>query len=310
MKIHNDLQHLGQLNHSVVTIGAFDGVHLGHQKILKRVVDIASEVGGESVLVTFWPHPRMVLDSKNHSIKLLSSFREKINLIEKFGINHLISIPFTKGFSETSSEDFIQKILIEKLRTKKLVIGYDHRFGKGREGGFDYLKAHQHRFTFELEEISREDVDHIGISSTKIRHALELGDIQTANSFLGRPYELIGKVVKGNQLGRSIGFPTANILPEDPNKLVPKDGAYIVNTIIKGKLYEGMLNIGQRPTVNSLGKAIEVNVFNFSGDLYDHDIEILFHRFLREERKFENLEQLKSQLEVDKKRALNYFSQK
>ncbi|MEX0883168.1 MAG: riboflavin biosynthesis protein RibF, partial [Cyclobacteriaceae bacterium] len=227
MKIYKSLENFPFIQRPVVTIGTFDGVHLGHQKILKRIQKIAQKTNGESVLITFWPHPRMVLNPDNHGIKILNTFKEKVALLESFGIHHLLSIPFTREFSKMSSEAFIQEILIEKIHTHKLVIGYDHRFGKGREGSFDHLKNNQTQYGFDLEEIPRQDIDNIGISSTKIRKALETGRIRTANEFLGRSYFLEGTVIKGNQIGRTLGFPTANIQLPDPNKLVPKDGAYL-----------------------------------------------------------------------------------
>ncbi|WP_209332200.1 bifunctional riboflavin kinase/FAD synthetase [Lunatimonas salinarum] len=307
MKIHKDLAQLPTMLHPVVTIGTFDGVHLGHQKILYRIRQIAQESGGESVLLTFWPHPRMVLKPNDHQIKLLSTQAEKQDLIAQFGIDHLVSIPFTKSFAATSSEEFIQDILIKKLRTSKLVIGYDHRFGKGREGGFDYLQSNQHRFGFELEEIPRADIDQIGISSTKIRQALEAGDLETASNFLGRPYGLTGRVVKGNQLGRKIGFPTANLHVDEEHKLIPKDGAYVVSAKYRDKQYPAMLNIGNRPTLQGANKTVEAHLIGFEGDLYGEQLEIRFHRYLREEQKFDNLEQLTSQLRNDKQAVMHFF---
>jgi len=307
MKIHKDLDHLPAIQQPVVTIGTFDGVHLGHQKILNRVRELASETDGESVLLTFWPHPRMVLRPDHHQIKLLSTQEEKQRLLARFGIDHLVSIPFTESFAATSSEEFIQHILLEKIGTRKLVIGYDHRFGKGREGGFEYLQANQSRFGFELEEISREDIDHIGISSTKIRQALEAGDLETASSFLGRPYELTGQVVSGNQLGRKIGFPTANLEIGEAHKLIPKDGAYVVSVLHGNKAYRGMLNIGNRPTLQGVNKTVEVHLIDFSGDLYGEELELHFHQYLREERKFNNLQQLTDQLNSDKQAVLDFF---
>lgn len=307
MKIHKDLSQLPAIHQPVVTIGTFDGVHLGHQKILNRVRELARETGGESVLLTFWPHPRMVLRPDNHQIKLLSTQEEKQRLLSRFGIDHLVSIPFTESFAATSSEEFIQHILIEKIGTRKLVIGYDHRFGKGREGGFEYLQANQGRFGFELEEISREDIDHIGISSTKIRRALEDGDLGTASSFLGRPYELTGQVVKGNQLGRKIGFPTANLQISEVHKLIPKDGAYVVSVLHGNKVFRGMLNIGNRPTLKGSNKTVETHLIGFAGDLYGEELEVHFHQYLREEQKFDTLEQLTGQLNSDKQAVLEFF---
>ena len=307
MKIYHNFNDFQPIPHAVVTIGTFDGVHLGHQKILNRLRILADQSHGETVLITFWPHPRMVLRPDSHNIKLLSTFEEKNRLLEEFGIDYLVSIPFTKAFSETSSEEFIHHILIEKIQTKVLVIGYDHKFGKGREGGFEHLHANQERYGFELEEIPREDIDSIGISSTKIRQALETGDVVSANNFLGRPYALRGKVIQGNQIGRSIGFPTANIEIADVNKLIPGDGAYIVQAFVEGKTVNGILNIGHRPTLSGLNKTIEVHLFDFDRTIYGVDIDISFLEFLRPEKKFSGLAGLKEQLEKDRIRARAFF---
>jgi riboflavin kinase / FMN adenylyltransferase len=303
MKIYEGLADFTPIKNAVVTSGTFDGVHLGHQKILNRIREIARSIQGETVLITFWPHPRLVLYPQEHQLRLLSTFEEKTKLLRQFGIDHLITIPFTKEFSQLTSEEFIRKVLVEKLQTRKLVIGYDHRFGKNREGSFDYLKSHGQDFGFELEEISRQDVDEIGVSSTKIRKSLESGDVKTAGSYLGRPYELNGLVIKGQQIGRSIGFPTANIHIPNDYKLIPKDGVYAVEAQVEGTLYKSMLNIGNRPTVDGTKKTVEANLFDFQGDLYNKQITVYFREYIREERKFENLEALKNQLILDQQNA-------
>ena len=304
MKIYEGIAGFGKVSNPVVTSGTFDGVHLGHQKILKRIRSLADEIQGETVLITFWPHPRMILHPDDHQLRLLSTFEEKTKLLRQFGIDHLLTIPFTKEFSEYSSEEFVQRILVDSIGTKKLVIGYDHRFGKNREGGFDYLVENQKRIGFDLEEISREDVDHVGVSSTKIRRALEEGRVEVANECLGRPYELNGIIIKGQQLGRSIGFPTANVhIPHD-YKLIPCEGAYAVQVDIEGEYYRGMLNIGFRPTVSGSSRTIEVHLFDFQGDLYDKRICVRLKSYLRPEMKFGGLEELKAQLNRDKENAL------
>lgn len=308
MKIYEGLNDFLPIQNAVVTLGTFDGVHLGHQKILARIREIADQIKGETVLVTFWPHPRLVLYPQEHNIKLLTSFEEKAALLRKFGIDHLITIPFTKEFSQLSSEQFIQKVLIQGIQTKVLVIGYDHRFGKDREGSFEHLMANKDRYGFELEEIPREDIDHISISSTKIRNALAEGRVDIARTCLGRDFELNGIIIKGQQLGRSIGFPTANIKVLHDYKLIPGDGAYAVSVNLEEKMYQGMLNIGNRPTVNGLEKTVEVNVFDFSGNLYDKRLTIGFKIFLRAEKKFNSLEELKAQLEKDRMTAKAYFA--
>lgn len=303
MKIYEGLEGFTPVKNAVVTSGTFDGVHLGHQKILNRIREIARSIHGETVLITFWPHPRLVLYPNEHNLRLLSTFEEKAKLLRQFGIDHLITIPFTQEFSQMSSEAFIQKILIEAIQTKKLVIGYDHRFGKNREGSFDYLKANSKTLGFELEEISRQDVDEIGVSSTKIRKSLESGEVKMAMTYLGRQYELNGIVIKGQQIGRSIGFPTANIHIPNDYKLIPKDGVYAVEASVDGSLYKSMLNIGNRPTVNGTKKTVEANLFDFQGDLYDKQITVYFREFIRDEQKFENLDALKNQLILDQQTA-------
>ncbi|MEB2784178.1 bifunctional riboflavin kinase/FAD synthetase [Algoriphagus persicinus] len=305
MKIYEGLSDFPKLSNAVVTSGTFDGVHLGHQKILHRIRELARSINGETVLITFWPHPRLVLYPDEHNLRLLSTFEEKAKLLRQFGIDHLVTIPFTKEFSQLSSKEFIESVLVDKIQTKKLVIGYDHRFGKNREGSFEYLQAHHEEYGFGLEEISRQDVEDIGVSSTKIRHALETSDIPTAINYLGRPYELNGLVIKGQQIGRSIGFPTANIHIPNDYKLIPKDGVYAVEALVNGALYKAMLNIGNRPTVNGTRKTVEANLFDFQGDLYDKQITIYIKAFLREERKFEGLVALKEQLFIDQKNAKN-----
>jgi len=305
MKIYEGLSDFPKLSNAVVTSGTFDGVHLGHQKILRRIREIARSINGETVLITFWPHPRLVLYPDEHNLRLLSTFEEKAKLLREAGIDHLITIPFTKEFSQLTSKEFIESVLVEKIQTKKLVIGYDHRFGKNREGSFEYLRVHHEEYGFDLEEISRQDVEDIGVSSTKIRHALETSDIGTAINYLGRPYELNGLVIKGQQIGRSIGFPTANIHIPNDYKLIPKDGVYAVEAMVNGALYKAMLNIGNRPTVNGTKKTVEANLFDFQGDLYDKQITIYIKAFLRDEVKFDGLEALKKQLLIDKKNAKN-----
>ena len=300
MKIYEGLADFPPLRYAVVTSGTFDGVHLGHQKILLRLKDIALKKNGETVLITFWPHPRMVVNSEKKTLRLLSTFEEKVSLLEKFGVDHLVIIPFTEAFSQLSSQEFIQTVLVDQIHTQCLVIGYDHKFGKNREGSFEYLKTHAADFGFEVEEISREDVDDSGVSSTKIRKALEQGDVKTVVRYLGRPYELDGKVVKGQQLGRSIGFPTANIQVESEFKLLPKDGVYAVMVVLEQDQYRAMLNIGNRPTVQGNEKTVEAHLLGFEGDLYGKQLQVLFIDFIREQQDFGSLEALRQQLVLDK----------
>lgn len=302
MKIYDGAENFPKLRFPVVTSGTFDGVHIGHQKILSRVMELARSNSGETVLLTFWPHPRFVLNA-DANLKLLSTFDEKASYLRKLGIDHLVKIPFTKAFSQLSSEEFIRKILVEKIGTKKLVIGYDHRFGKNREGSFEHLKTNEAAYGFEVEEIPRQDIDDVAVSSTKIRKALEEGEISVANEYLGRSYSLAGSVQPGKQLGRSIGFPTANIVLLDTYKLVPGDGAYAVEVVHKSHLYQGMLNIGIRPTVDGASRVIEVHIFDFEGDLYGQELRVFFVKKIRAEQKFKSIEALKAQLKQDMETA-------
>lgn len=305
MKIYHSLDDFTRLEYAIVTSGTFDGVHLGHQKILGRLKEIAGKNKGETVVITFWPHPRFILRPDDSSLKLLNTFEEKADLLKEQGIQHLIRIPFTKEFSQLSSEEFITKILVKTIGTKKLVIGYDHRFGKNREGSFEQLKLNGPAYGFDVEEIPRQDVDHVGVSSTKIRHALDQGDLQTATHLLGRFYSISGRVVKGDKLGRLMGFPTANIEIDTHHKLIPMDGIYAVKVEYAHQVFGGMLYIGNRPTVNGTKRNIEVNIFNFERDIYGEDLTVHFIELIRNDMKFGDLETLKQQLEKDKEIALH-----
>jgi riboflavin kinase/FMN adenylyltransferase len=300
MKIYHSLEDFSRLTNAVVTSGTFDGVHAGHQKILHRLKEVASKNNGETVVITFWPHPQMVLHPENHVLKLLNTFDEKAALLKAQGIHHLLRIEFTREFSLISSIDFIQKILVETIGTKKLVIGYDHRFGHNREGSFEQLKLNAANYGFDVEEIPRQDVDHISVSSSKIRQALENSQIETATHLLGRPYLLHGQVVQGDKLGRELGFPTANIEVDSHYKLIPNDGIYAVTVTHENKIYKGMLYIGPRPTVQGSQRVIEVNLFDFNKDIYGDRLTVHFHQFIREDKKFDSLESLKRQLHLDK----------
>ncbi|MCR6638948.1 MAG: bifunctional riboflavin kinase/FAD synthetase [Sporocytophaga sp.] len=302
MKVYNSPDEFQKLPNAIVTIGTFDGVHLGHRKILNRLKETSKEENGESVVITFWPHPRKVLQGVD-SFKLLLTLDEKIEMIASCGIDHLLLIPFTKEFSSTTSEDFIQKILIDKIGTKKLVIGYDHKFGKNREGSFEYLKENASRIGFQVEEIPREDIEHNAISSTAIREALSKNNVSKASTLLGRPYSVKGKVVEGKKLGRELGYPTANIEVEDPEKILPADGIYTVLVKVAGKIYGGMLSLGFNPTVEGKGRSMEVHIFDFNKNIYGETVEVSFLEFLRFEAKFPNLEALIEQLKEDEKHS-------
>jgi riboflavin kinase/FMN adenylyltransferase len=305
MQVYQGLDTFKPLKFGVVTAGTFDGVHIGHQKILHRISEISHQNGGETVVITFWPHPRLVLNKAGESeLKLLSTIDEKIELLDYQGIDHLVILPFTKEFSQMSPEDYVRKVYIEAIGTKKLVIGYDHRFGKNREGGLEYLQKNLNQFDFSVEEISRQDIDDVGVSSTKIRQALEIGHIKTANQYLGRAYQITGKVMHGDKLGRTIGFPTANLQISENYKLIPADGIYAVKVNWQNQDLQGMIYIGNRPTLQGeQPKRIEVNIFDFNQDIYQESLKISFIEKIRDDQAFENVEKMRLQLLEDGKIA-------
>jgi riboflavin kinase / FMN adenylyltransferase len=296
----------------VVTIGTFDGVHLGHQKVIVRLQEFAKQHDGETVIFTFHTHPRLVTSPNENTLRLLTTLNEKIKLFEKYGIDHLIIYTFDKNFSELTYSEFVEKILVEKIKTHCLVIGYDHKFGKNREGGFDYLKKCAEKHKFEIERLDALLIDEDSVSSTKIRNALQNGEIEKANHYLGYQFTLHGAVVEGKQLGRKLGFPTANIEASDKFKIIPGYGVYAVKVELNGNDYNGMLNIGTRPTFNNNAdnRSIEVNIFDFDGDIYGKEITLKFIGKIRDEQKFDNIEMLVNQLEKDKIEALKIMSEK
>jgi riboflavin kinase/FMN adenylyltransferase len=308
VKIHYDLDSISELKHTAVTTGTFDGVHLGHKTIIDKLISVAKQIEGESVLLTFYPHPRMVLFPDDHQIRLLNTQSEKEQLLESCGIDHLVVINFTKEFSRLSSLEFVRNILANKLKAKKLVIGYDHHFGRNREGSFAHLLEFGSLYGFEVEEIPSKDIDEVAVSSSKIRKAIEAGDIDTANKYLGYAYSFTGKVIKGKQLGRTIGYPTANIAITDPYKLIPAIGVYAVKVMFAKQTYEGMLSIGKNPTVSNQNiLSIEVNIFDFNADIYNKEITVFIYKKMRDEEKYGSLDELKAQLAVDKQNALNFL---
>ena len=310
MRIFKGIDDLGVFKNSVVTIGTFDGVHLGHQKILTRLSDRAKEIAGESILFTFYPHPRMIVFPENHNLKLLQTIDEKVDSLDTFGLDNLIIYPFTKEFSRLTAFEFVRDILVEKLKVKTLVIGYDHQFGRNREGDLDFLKETAKIFDFVVEEISAEEVQEVNVSSTKIRKSLQNGNIEQANEFMGRPFICTGNVVEGLKLGRKMGFPTLNVSIENEHKILPIDGVYAVQVRIGESLHEGMMNIGGNPTVNhyiSADKKLEVHLFDFNENVYGREVTVLFHKFIRDEKTFSNLEELKSQLSQDENEVRNFF---
>jgi riboflavin kinase/FMN adenylyltransferase len=301
MKIYHNLSEFNPKGNAVVTMGTFDGVHIGHRKILRCLIEKAKEINGESVLLTFWPHPKLVLspDQNSRVSKVLSTIEEKTELLESLGIDHLVILPFTREFSELSREQYIEDILISGFGTKAMVIGYDHRFGKNREGGIDYLLEHSERFKIEIEEINRQEIENLTISSTKIRKAIEDGNVATANELLGRYYDFRGTVVKGRQLGRQIGFPTANVKIANEFKLIPKNGVYAVYIWVRENKLPGVMNVGVRPTVEGKGITQEVHIFDFSEDIYGETVRVEIVDFIRDEQKFENMDKLIAQIKTD-----------
>lgn len=309
MQIHYGLDNF-EAKRPVVTIGTFDGVHLGHREVIAELKRIAHNTGGESVVFTFFPHPRMVVTPNEDIIRLLTTQEEKCLLLDELLLDHMVIYPFTREFASLSYTEFVKNILVDQMHICKLVTGYDHKFGHDRQGDFHALKILGDFHGFEVEQLDPLLVENVAVSSTKIRQALETGDVQKASHYLGYPYLLKGKVVEGRRLGREIGFPTANILPDDQHKLIPTDGVYAVLVNVGGVPYKGMLNVGSRPTVNTNvdHRSIEVHIFDFSADIYQCDISVSFMERIRDEVKFGSLDQLKEQLALDKTRTLSIFA--
>jgi riboflavin kinase / FMN adenylyltransferase len=299
MKIYHHIDEFSKLNNAIVTIGTFDGMHLGHRKIISGITELAEKFGGETVILTFFPHPRMILHPEDESLKMINTIAEKAGLLEKLAVDHLIITPFSRDFSNQSPEDYIRDVLVKKIGTKKIVIGYDHRFGKDRQGDFADLQKLSPVYDFEVLEIPEQDIDEVAVSSTRVRAALLNGDIALANTFLGYPFFVTGAVTRGDQIGRTIGFPTANILIEEPYKLIPADGIYAVKVKIDGESFDGMGYIGSRPTINGITRNIEVNIFDFNKDVYGKRIKMEFYSFVRGDIKFSSLAELKEQLGRD-----------
>ena len=283
---------------------------MGHNSILDRVKSVAKEINGESTVVTFWPHPRIFLTPEGAGLKFLNTIREKRELLEQKGISHLIIIPFTREFSNLSAEEFIEEILFEKIRTQHLVVGYNHHFGKDRKGDFEVLERIASKRKIRTEKVNAKIYDKMEVSSTGFREALSSGELNLANKMLGYTYSLYGKIIGGKKIRRSIGFPTANIMPLERYKLIPKDGVYAVEILLDNNRFKGMLNIGLRPTVNNgeNGKTIEVHIFNFDRQVYGQEVKIFFIDRIRDEKKFSHIDLLAEQLEKDRKRILDIFS--
>ena len=310
MRIYYSLEDFSPVENLVVTIGTFDGVHLGHRKLIRRIKSIAGQIGGETLILTFFPHPRMVLYPNEHQVELLNTSAEKMALLEAEGVDHLIVQPFDKEFAELTAEDFVSKILVNKLKVKKLVIGYDHRFGKHREGSFDDLVRLAPKFEFEVEKIPEEDVNNIAVSSTQVRLALKEGDVETAAAFLGRPYSLTGVVKHGNKIGRTIGFPTANLHLNEDYKLIPGNGVYIAGVDVQNELHYAMVNIGNRPTIESHGELrIEAYLLNFDREIYGSVMTLHLLKKIRDGKKFASLDELTAGIKADLLFTLNYIKE-
>lgn len=311
MRIFRDLNELAEFNNSVVTIGTFDGVHLGHQKILNKLKNEADEINGESLLFTFYPHPRMVIFPDSHNLKLIQTIDEKIASLRDFGLDNVIIYPFTKDFSRLTAFEFVRDILVHKLKVKKLVIGYDHQFGRNREGDIEFLKETANIFDFEVIEISAEEINEVNVSSTKIRNSITDGNIDKANEFLGKPFQVQGQVVKGKKLGRKIGYPTINLQLNNEHKIMPLDGVYAVQVSVGIEQYFGMMNIGVNPTIAdemNEQKKYEVHLFDFDQDIYGENVIVLFRKFVRKEKTFDNLDELKLQIKADENNIRQYFN--
>jgi len=327
LKIYHNLSEFTKLNNAIVTIGTFDGVHYGHQKIIKQLVAKAKSDHGESVILTFFPHPRLIIDPENQDLKMINTINEKAEILKSLGVDHLIITPFTRDFSNLLADDYIKNILVNHIGTKHIIIGYDHRFGKDRTGNLADLKAAGNHFGFSVEEIMEQDIHDVAVSSTKIRQAILDGDVSLAADYLGYSFSIFGRVIKGDKIGRTIGFPTANIFVEETYKLIPGDGIYAVTVEMKvgsselrvdalesssfnfqPSTFKGMAYIGQRPTINGMTRNIEVNIFDFNQEIYGQDIKMNFLKFLRHDVKFTGLDALKVQLQKDKEDTLNYFS--
>tara|TARA_B100000809_G_scaffold252838_2_gene288048 strand:+ start:37489 stop:38424 length:936 start_codon:yes stop_codon:yes gene_type:complete len=303
LKVIENYNNFSTSKKTIVTIGTFDGVHVGHQKIIEQLVATAKKNNCNSVLLTFFPHPRMVLQ-KDHSIKLINTIAERVAILENTGLDYLIIHPFDKEFSRLSALDFVRNVLVNQLNVSQLVIGYDHRFGKNREGNFEQLEEYGHMYDFLVQEIPAQDINAISVSSTKIRKALQEGEIKKVTKYLGHRFSVSGIIVLGKRLGNTIGFPTANLEVEESYKLIPKKGVYLVRSKIDGIWVNGMMNIGVRPTVQGEFETIETHFFNFDGDLYEKKIHLELLDFLREEQKFDSVEDLRNQLSRDKEKSL------
>lgn len=306
MKTFHSIESFSSETPTVLTIGTFDGIHIGHKKILDRLLNTAKNQKLQSLVLTFFPHPRMVLQTDSN-IKLIHTIEERANILDSLGLDNLIIQPFSKEFSRLSATEFVRDILVQQLNVKHIIVGYDHRFGRNRTANIENLKEFGEIYDFTVEEISAQDIDEVAVSSTKIRNALAQGELQIANAYLGVAFQLNGSVTKGKGIGKTISFPTANILISEEYKIIPKNGVYIAKAVVDNTSYHGMMNIGNNPTVNGESQSIEIHLFNFNTDIYNKNITIKLLKRIRNEQKFDSIDSLKQQLIKDKKEALTYF---
>jgi riboflavin kinase/FMN adenylyltransferase len=306
LKIFHSITDFKSTKKTIFTLGTFDGVHIGHKKILEKVTQKKEGGDYESVVLTFFPHPRMVLKGKS-DVKLLNTLSEKIELLKKNGLDNLVIHPFDEKFSQLTAHEFVKTVLVDQFHIQKIIIGHDHRFGKNRTANIDDLIAFGKQYDFEVEQISVQEIEAVSVSSTKIRKALQAGNMELANDYLGYDYFLTGIILKGKQLGRTIGFPTANLKIEENDKLIPRNGVYIVKSTISQKTIFGIMNIGYNPTVDGQNLTIEIHYFDFDADLYSQEISVSLLKFIRSEQKFQSIILLKEQLEKDKEKAINFL---
>ena len=306
MKIINEIDNFSPKYKSIITIGTFDGVHKGHRKILTKLVNESKKSNLISIVLTFFPHPRTVLNPQN-PLKLINTLSERTYHFKNSGIDVLITHPFDKKFSELTAEDYVTEILIKKLNVKKILIGYDHRFGYKRTAGIKDLKKLGLKYEFDVTEISVEELNNVSISSTKIRNAINKGNIKIAKLLLGYDYTIQGTVINGDKIGRTLGFPTANLEIKEDYKLLPKNGVYLIYTIMEDQIFYGMMNIGIKPTVKSTKQTIEVNLFDWEKDIYGKSVQVFVLKFIRDEKKFNSLDNLKNQIKIDKKTCFEYI---
>jgi len=306
MKVHRDPERLPSFRDAVITIGTFDGVHTGHQKIIDQLKQETVKIKGESVLITFDPHPRKVLDPSK-PLKLITTLEEKIELLQNQDIDHLVIAPFTREFADLSAEAYIQDFLVNKFNPHTVIIGYDHRFGHDRMGDYHLMESFAEKLNFQLTEIPQHVVDSIIVSSSKIRQAIAKGEMDIANDLLGYNFFFQGKIVEGNKIGRKLGFPTANLVVKEADKVLPGNGVYAVTATLNGQHYEGMMNIGIRPTINDGLFMIEVNIFDFNKEIYGIELRVHVKKFMRPEIKFHVLDELRDQIAKDKQDVLALF---